>query len=307
MDASDVIESYVHDVARRLPPSKRNDVAFELRALLNEDLEALAEEQGRRPDNDMAVGMLRQLGRPSETAIRYYQPFTIIRPSDTWSFLVATVAGTILISLVAPSSDAANIAGLSWLGLLVIVFGIRSFILRRRPDAFAWKPGPVRDVDAISRPRAVALAALSLAALVLYLAPGPVLDAVAGRWIDADRIEYSDSFTHPLRIQWLAGALVVVAGLQLVIATRRRWHLWLRLLRLAVGIVIGVQLGWHSRYGDVMTDPEIDDLAIAVMALGSAVIMVSALIGLYREWTRIRPSPSTAPPAQAAATPSPAH
>ena len=36
MNANDVIEAYVTDVALRLPRRQRNDVAFELRALLNE-------------------------------------------------------------------------------------------------------------------------------------------------------------------------------------------------------------------------------------------------------------------------------
>jgi hypothetical protein len=49
MDVTEVIDSYVHDVARRLPPGKRNDVAFELRALLADDLQDRAEAEGRSP------------------------------------------------------------------------------------------------------------------------------------------------------------------------------------------------------------------------------------------------------------------
>ena len=47
MNANDVIESYITDVALRLPRRQRNDVAFELRALLHEELQARADDAGR--------------------------------------------------------------------------------------------------------------------------------------------------------------------------------------------------------------------------------------------------------------------
>ena len=61
MNANDVIESYVTDVAVQLPRKQRNDVAFELRALLNEELQERAGDAGREPDADMAIRMLRAL------------------------------------------------------------------------------------------------------------------------------------------------------------------------------------------------------------------------------------------------------
>ena len=39
MNANDVIECYVNEVAVQLPRAQRNDVAFELRALLQEELQ----------------------------------------------------------------------------------------------------------------------------------------------------------------------------------------------------------------------------------------------------------------------------
>lgn len=38
MTPNDVIDSYVADVALKLPRAQRNDVAFELRALLREEV-----------------------------------------------------------------------------------------------------------------------------------------------------------------------------------------------------------------------------------------------------------------------------
>src|SRR5262245_8316293 len=66
MNANEVIESYVCDVARSLPRDKRNDVAFELRALLADELAAKAQAAGRAPDEAMAMDLLQRFGRPAD-------------------------------------------------------------------------------------------------------------------------------------------------------------------------------------------------------------------------------------------------
>ena len=80
MNANDLIESYVIDVAVQLPRKQRNDVAFELRALLNEGLQDKAEAAGRHVDATMATEFLRAFGRPADVAARYRPTLTIIDP-----------------------------------------------------------------------------------------------------------------------------------------------------------------------------------------------------------------------------------
>ncbi len=46
MNANDLVESYVTEVAVELPRKLRNDVAFELRTLLKEELQAKADTTG---------------------------------------------------------------------------------------------------------------------------------------------------------------------------------------------------------------------------------------------------------------------
>ena len=195
MHADDVITSYVHDVARRLPRAQRDDVAFELRTLLADDLRARAEAAGRSPDEDMAVEMVRTFGRPSETAVRYSRPFTIIAPSDTWSFLVAAILGGVFL----PSP--------AWLGVLVVVFGVKSLIVRRRPDAFPWKPRPVPDRDPNTASRGANVAwALALAGLpTVHPAPGQAGAPLTGRRGHADTLAYM--YTHNDHWQLVAESL----------------------------------------------------------------------------------------------------
>ncbi|GGN29479.1 hypothetical protein FHR83_007723 [Actinoplanes campanulatus] len=272
MDADDVIESYVHDVARRLPPRKRDDVAFELRALLREDLRS-------RPDGgtpESAVEMLRELGRPAETAARYHRPFTLVEPSDTWSFLVAAVAGGVVAWVMIPPKWT-SVATLAWLGLLVIGFAGRGLILRRRPEAFAWRPHRVRRTDRASRAGVLAQFTAWAVLLVVYLNPGP--------------LTYTDDFAGPLRMPWLVAILALHLALLALVFQRGRWQAWTRWTRLLLTVEAGLQLGWHCHYGDVFADPGADALVLPwVAALAGVLILVAALM-FYREVTRVEPAP----------------
>ena len=93
MNANDVIECYVTDVAVQLPRKQRNDVAFELRALLNEELQAKADADGRPVDAAMAIAFLQGFGRPADVAARYRPALTIIDPADGHSFWRAICSG----------------------------------------------------------------------------------------------------------------------------------------------------------------------------------------------------------------------
>src|ERR1700689_4817781 len=54
MHATEVIETYIDDTVRFLPRRQRDDVATELRSLLNEELHARGQESGPPPDESLA-------------------------------------------------------------------------------------------------------------------------------------------------------------------------------------------------------------------------------------------------------------
>ena len=100
MNANDVVEAYVTDVALQLPRKQRNDVAFELRALINEGLQDKAEESGRVVDAEMAIEFLRAFGRHEDVAARYRPTLNIIDPADGYKFLRASIIGLAIIRLI---------------------------------------------------------------------------------------------------------------------------------------------------------------------------------------------------------------
>lgn len=83
--------------------NERGDVAVELRALLREELAGRVQSRGAEPGEatpDDALALLTSFGRPAEVAARYRPTFTIIDPSDSRSFLKASVVGVAFIWLV---------------------------------------------------------------------------------------------------------------------------------------------------------------------------------------------------------------
>src|SRR5262249_28109304 len=118
MHASEVIETYIDDTARLLPRRQRDDVATELRSLLNEGLHARAQESGRPPDESLALSLVRDYGHPSEVAARYQPPWAIIDPADSTNFLRAALIGAGVLLLLGTFTTGIW----AWLGVLVVGF-----------------------------------------------------------------------------------------------------------------------------------------------------------------------------------------
>lgn len=89
MRATEVIETYIDDTVRLLPRRQRDDVAAELRTLLNEELRARAQQSGRAPNEALALSLVQGYGHPNEAASRYQPAWTIIDPADSRGFVRA--------------------------------------------------------------------------------------------------------------------------------------------------------------------------------------------------------------------------
>jgi hypothetical protein len=290
MKASDVIESYVADVAAQLPSRQRADVAAELRSLLNDELNAKPNDPS---PPDAALALVRAFGRPADVAARYHAPYVLIEPADTRSFLLAAVVGASLI----PSSNGhlpisldKNTAGillLAWLGALLLFFAGRSWLRRRQPNSFQWKPSPVRDRDAVSLPLQLGIVLLCVFAITIYLSPGPAISLVSGGRVAADSFRYTEDFLQPWRLLGFPILLSIFALLNAFAALRRRWTPLLRGLSICFLVSAAIQLGWHASSGDLFASAVIDRSARLALQLLGAALMITAAIETYREWIRI--------------------
>ena len=144
MEPQVIIENYVNDVAAHLPRKVRNDIGFELGALLAEQLTAAAAEAGRTADEALAIQVVRGFGSPVEVAARYRAPaLEIIEPRHSSAFIklsVACVAVQWALTLPAVFGSRTTFAqwwlswgfgAFAWVGWLVIWFGIVAWARRR--------------------------------------------------------------------------------------------------------------------------------------------------------------------------------
>ena len=314
MTPQDMIERYVHAVARRLPGSMRADVGAELRELIADGLSERA--AGREADEKLAGDYLISLGSPASLALRYSAPTPIIEAIDARVFTKLAVGlvlalGVLAISVILSAPHASDAAWrvtaatvsndyaqslLEVLGFLLVVFWMLGRARRTYPGLSAWKPQallPVSDPDRINRPGAVAaLAAWSLG-FVILMQPVHAFDLLWGGQAPAalrQAFAFDESF-----IQTRAPILWLVLGASLVLyawaAIEGRWRKLTRQLGLALSAVLCLVSVWVIIGGDIFQS----DTANQTMKFAMALIAGFTLIDIWRQF-REETTDRTAPP-----------
>lgn len=306
MNANDVIESYVTDVAERLPRKQRNDVAFELRELLNEGLQGRAEEAGRAADEAMATEYLREFGRPADVAARYRPALTVIDPADGPAFVRAAVIGLgviwglgLWIHLRQPGDFltalgqwwvSTVIPSLWWPGVLVAGFGLSSWARRRWPHTAEWKP---RAADRVPGTRAgLALGIVGILCGILALVdPRWVLDVLfGGRAAPAayDALTYTETFRHR-QAPWLLVLMALNVPLFITVLVSGRRSATMRRIETGLGLVTSAVLVWTVLDGPVFMAPAGDRAVKFFLVLIIVFTLISLGIKLRRS---VRPAPN---------------
>jgi hypothetical protein len=311
MKANDVIECYVTDVVLQLPRRQRNDVAFELRALIDEGLRDKAEAVGRTVDAAMATEFANAFGPPAEVAARYCRTLTIIDPADGHAFLRASVIGLVVIWLLGllmrlgePLDSAGGLLGaigqwwggtvipsLWWPGVLVVGFAGAAWTRRRWPQAAHWKP---RADDRIHGGRAaLAMGIVGIACGVYVLVqPRRLVDFFWGGNAAPSAyaaLTYTDAF---LRTQapWLLVLLLLNIPILVRVIVQGRWSPLLRRIQAGLGLLTCAALVWTIADGPVFITPISDQTVKFFLVLAVVFTLVDLGVKLYR---RVRPSPDT--------------
>jgi hypothetical protein len=310
MTANDVIESWVRDVARLLPRKRRDDVARELRALLQEELAAKAEAAGRAPDRAMAMALLAGFGRPAEAAARYEPRKPLIDPEDNHDFAIWMIVGLVVVGM---SDEHFELDLVKWFACLALVFMAIAWVRRRRPEGrFAWKPRP--DPKPARAPRWQALlaaAGLAVFPLAMYVAPQAFWDtATLGHGVGGG-LALTDAFTHSWQRAATIGWLIAYIAVWLGVAVQGGWRRWSRRAGIATGIGLGLMLLAHAAPMKAFLDPtpfaifvlpRADAVAIPWFRFAGGLVLLGALYESYLEWVRIEPAAEAASPADRFAT-----
>jgi hypothetical protein len=308
MKANDVIESYVNDVAVQLPRKQRDDVAFELRALLNEELQAKGEAARGGVDAAMAIELVRAFGRPADVAARYRPALTIIDPADGHTFQRAAVIGLAMIWCMGLLTHlrvdsvsgfltalgrwwgATVIPSLWWPGLLVVSFAAASWARRRWPQASEWKP---HAGDPFRGNRAAMVMGLvgTLLGLFVLFEPRWLLDAVfGGRASPAayEALTYTDTFRQR-QAPILLALLVLNVPMLIAAIVNGHWPATMRHTKTSMSLVTCVVLAWTLLDGPVLMAPTSDRMVKVLLVI----IVASTLIGMgVTMLRRVRPTPN---------------
>ena len=309
MNANEVIESYVTDVAVQLPRKQRNDVAFELRALIDEGLQDKAEDAGRAVDAAMAIEFLRAFGRPAEVAARYRPTLTIIDPADGRSFLLATVVGLAIIwglglleVLLQPENAAgflgklgkwwggAVVGSLWWPGMLVVGYGMAAWARRRSPQTSDWKPRS-GDLTLGSRTGMVMGLIGVVIGIFVLIDPRWILDFFwRGRAAPAayEALTYTDAF-----LRWKGPCVLALLTLNIpifiAVIVSGRWSATVQRASDVLSLALCVVLAWVVLDGPVFSTPTADKTLKPLLVLTIAFTLIAMGIKWYR---RVRPAPN---------------
>jgi len=303
-----LIEAYVVDVIRRLPRKQRNDVGFELRALLTESLKGRAADAGRVADEAMALELVREFGQPDDVAARYHTPGApIIPPAHTRGFVWMTIVGVALqwsvslplavtgkMPLAAPEDSrfaawwlTYGLGAFWWPGFLVSMMMIAAAVRQAWPTSLAaWKPSKPFDRDHINRPLlglglAAALAGIAIWVLVAWIVvtfDNPFTRALA---FDGD---FLATRAPVLLIYWAAGITLLI-----VLIIEGRWRHLTRRIDLALKLASIVLMAWFVFGGRIFTGETADQTTKGALALIIVLILGQLAFDAWRLRSRIRP------------------
>lgn len=302
-----LIEAYVLDITRRLPRRSRNDVAFELRALLTESLRDRAADAGRQPDETMALAIVRDFGRPDDVAARYHPPGDpIIPPSHTNGFAWATAIGVVLqwagslpLALSgqlfpdAPESGRIGAWWVSyalgafwWPGFLVSMMLVAAWVRRTWPAKTTdWAPAATIDADRINRTTHLLGLGLALTGIAIW-----VLVAWAS-------VNFDTPFTRALAfapdflatraplvlLLWAAGISLLV-----VLIVEGRWRDLTRRVDMAIKIAAASLLGWFVFGGRIFVSEPADQTTKGILLLVALIVVAQLAVHVWRLRNRIR-------------------
>jgi hypothetical protein len=298
----DVIEAYVTDVMKRLPRRQRNDVGYELRALLAEELRGRGADAGRLPDEAMALDLLRGFGHPDDVAARYHSPGNpVIPPTATRWFAWATFIGVGLqwattLPLAIGSGDmsligrwwvTSGLGALWWPGFLVTVTMIAAFIRQRWPAAAeTWTPKIV-DRDHINRPLFLLGLAAALAGIGFWVALARWASTTTSVTPLAQVFAFAPGFLATrapvVLLSWTVGIV-----LQVVLIIEGRWRALTRRLDMGTKLACCIMLAWIAFGGRVFVAEATNAAVVGILALLIVALLADVAWSLWRGRVRIR-------------------
>jgi len=281
----EVIESYIADVAERLPLKGRADIARELHALLTDGLHGRSKSARRPADETMARELVSEFGRPDDVAARYRPAgLTIIPPEQSAVFLTAAMVGvamqwTVGIAVAVARLEAGvpvpaalsewflswGISALWWPGLMLACAAAVAWLARRRgTDAAA--DGATTGSHGVNWTIATIGLPLAVLCTSFFAAPGWFVGHLVPADFDTTWATYTEEF-RALRLPALFVAIMGNLGVLVIIAIKGHESPAVRRLGIGLGLGAIAIMTWSVVSGAMFVQEPVDTIARVVLAL----------------------------------------
>lgn len=308
-----LIEAYVVEVIRRLPRRLRNDVGYELRALLGEEVRGRAADAGRLPDEAMTIELLRAFGHPDAVASRYHPPgASVIPPEQTGFFAWSTIIGVLLQWAITAPMAMRDADGAVWIGRWWVTYGLgafwwpgflvsmamaAAFVRQRWPAAQdTWRPKSI-DRDQVNRRLLSIGLALAVAGIGLWIALAWWATTTTAQTPIAKAFEFDAGFLAtraPVVLIYWALAIVHLA----VVAIEGRWRSLTRRFDFGLKLACCAMLAWIALSGRIFAAETTNAPVEGMLWLLILVILADVVWRLWRARRRIG-APAAMPDAAA--------
>lgn len=153
-----MVDLYIAEVGKNLPAKNRADLEQEIRSLIEDAIDDAAQSQGREPNDDLVVEVLKKFGPPEQVAASYSKPRYLIGPRlypTYWTVLGIVLAVVLVIAALGLGLDISQRtgpdqtplqgfleAGAGLLGSIIAAFGNVTLvfaILERLLPEQAWE------------------------------------------------------------------------------------------------------------------------------------------------------------------------
>lgn len=296
MKPNEIIDAYVADVMRGIPRKDRNDIGLELRDLLTEMLADKASEEGKAADAALALDMLREFGVPAEIATRYREAsFSIIPAHQTKTFTLLAFGGIALQWVVTLPSVfqgqpiaawwfTGGLGSLWWPGFLVMMSMAGAWADQKGWFEKTWKPRVVDPERINRRTFAVGLALLAIGAIAMASLPFLVdrLPDPQSRFFAFDQ-EFLTTRAPFATVLWLGQFMLLY-----MVFSQDRWSRLARRIEMGFDFAWVALLGWWLAGGKIFQMGTTDDVTKSSLGLVIIVIILTLILKIYRQLTRIR-------------------
>lgn len=317
MSSNDLLERYVYAVASNLPKGERQDVARELRSLIEDMVEERAGVASPAAEEGALVEVLRDLGQPALVAERYGQPrpylvgptyYPIFKTVTSIVTLVLTVlfVGATVLSLVfgqQPPEAQLEALGKSLLqfgtslltnvGIIVLVFAVIERVAGPQASEEAdWDP---RKLPSINDPARLDRAdtafelgfdLLGLAVFNYLVQRGTPVILLDSPQVTTFWVKFTPAFLA--WAPWIVATFVVSIALNLFLLWRGYWETMSRLASLAIGLFTSYVLLRVLLVEPITTANWMDIVVKMVLGVVLVIVLVDMAQQLYRLIQRAR-------------------